>query len=420
VTRALAGLLFAACGGHPQAHDAPAAPPDTPGPDAPDLACANPVRGTTVAFRKVLQIPLDASSPVQVLVTSPPNDLRLFVVDRDGAIRIVKDDQVVGTFIDLDDDAGGPVITTANSSAEQGLLGLAFHPDYARNRTFFVYYTRAELADTVNRTRDVVARCTASAADPDKADPTCTEVLAIPDFATNHNGGMIEFGPDGYLYIGTGDGGSGGDPHNNGQALADTPATNTIALLGKLLRIDVDHQDPGKQYAIPLDNPFGTEIYAYGLRNPWRWSFDRATGDVWIGDVGQNAIEELDYVPAGKLAGANFGWSMFEGSACFKPPCDATGVVMPVDERLHSDGWTSIIGGQVYRGTCYPDLAGTYFYMDLQRRSAATARVAADGSVAIADITAGVPRSSSIHEDARGEIWVTDLSGNLWHLEAGP
>jgi glucose/arabinose dehydrogenase len=419
---------LAACGGKDNKNKDANGNGEGQPPDAPDfLKCAAPVNGTTVSMRKVLQVPADGTQPVQVLVASPPNDLRLFLVDRDGDIRIIENETITGTFIDLSDDNGGPVLAATNSTGEQGLLGLAFHPNYAQNRTFFVFYTRRESGDTKNGTRDVLARCTASATDPNKADPTCVEVLAIPDFAGNHNGGMIEFGKDGFLYISTGDGGLADDPNNNGQALVDNPANNTVALLGKMLRIDVDNKAAGKEYGIPADNPFAAgggapEIFAIGLRNAWRWSFDRANGDVWIADVGQNNIEELDYVKAGELKGKNFGWSMFEASACFKQPCDNAGKTFPQDERTHGgDGWVSITGGQVYRGTCYPDIVGTYFYTDFQHGGLTKATVRGDGTLDIADLPGGFPgRLTSIHEVATGEIYATDLSGNVWHLEAGP
>jgi hypothetical protein len=225
------------------------------------------------------------------LVTAPRNDLRLFVLEQRGAIRIVDNNVVLPEpFLDLSADTDGPVICCG----ENGLLGLAFHPQYATNGTFFVTYTARNTGDPANPQRDVLARCQVSA-DPNKADrSSCVEVLSIPDFAANHNGGMIEFGPDGYLYWNTGDGGGGGDPQKNGQALEDgNPLPNTHALLAKMLRLDVDVKTAGLEYGIPGDNPFASgggkpEIFMIGLRNAWRWTFDRNTGDMWIADVGQN------------------------------------------------------------------------------------------------------------------------------------
>jgi glucose/arabinose dehydrogenase len=431
LARGLLAVCLVACGGKDnKVIDAPGGGSDAP-PDAPDfLKCASPVNGTTVSFRALAD---KLPDNIGVLVTSPPNDLRLFVVDRSGEIFIYQDEHLVTTpFIDLQDDNGGPVLAAdAFSTGETGLLGMAFHPNYAQNRTFFVTYTRREAGDSKNSLRDVLARCTASETDPMKADPTCTEVLAIPDFASNHNGGMIEFGSDGFLYMATGDGGSAGDPNNNGQALVDnqTGANNTTALLGKMLRLDVDNKAAGKEYGIPADNPFAggggaPEIFAIGLRNAWRWSFDRANGDVWIGDVGQGTIEELDYVKAGTLKGKNFGWSLCEGSNTFKTGCDKNNpnFTFPQDERTHGgDGWVSITGGQVYRGTCYPDIVGTYYYTDFMHGGLTKATANADGSLNIQDLPGTFPGSiTSIHEVATGEVYATDLKGQVFHLEAAP
>jgi glucose/arabinose dehydrogenase len=221
------------------------------------------------------------------------------------------------------------------------------------------------------------------------------------------------FGGDGLLYIGTGD---GGGTNENPQ--------NPSSLLGKMLRIDVDHQDPGKQYAIPSDNPYAhgggaPEVWIIGLRNPWRWSFDRATGDLWIADVGGDRVEEIDVLAPDEQRGANLGWNVYEGSVCNKPPCDPTGMIFPKDERLHP-AWKAIIGGQVYRGTCYPDLVGWFFYGDFAG-AYAKARLRADRSLEIVDLTGTFPpHPTSFHEDAHHEIYMTDSSGFLYHLEAGP
>ena len=393
------------------------------GSKSPDAAvplprCMAPIAGTNVSLRKLGTVVSGA-----MLVTAPPGDLRLFVVEQRGAIRIFKDEILLpDPFLDLSPDERGPVI----AGGENGLLGLAFHPSYATNGQFFVYYTARNTGDTANPQRDVVARCQVSATNPDRADPaSCTDVLSIPDFAGNHNGGMIEFGKDGFLYIGTGDGGGGGDPQQNGRAIDDgDPLPNTHALLGKILRIDVDARGDG-EYGIPAGNPFAggggrPEIWVIGLRNPRRWSFDRETGDLWIGDVGQGAIEELTVLRAGEQAGKDLGWSTFEGSTCYREPC-AAGTIAPQDERTHGDGWLSIIGGQVYRGTCYPDLAGTYFYTDYNKRQLVKATLASDDSLDIVDLPVTVSgQPASLHEDARGELYVTDTSGNIYHLEAGP
>src|SRR5688572_19926512 len=214
---------------------------------------------------------------------------RLFIIEKRGYIRVYENGQLLETpFLDVTDRVN-------NSSNEMGLLGLAFHPDYEQNGYFYVNYTGSGGGDTF------ISRFQASG---NSADPNSELILLnIEQPFPNHNGGAAAFGPDGYLYLGLGDGGAAGDPFKNGQ--------NTQSLLGKILRIDVNNGDP---YTIPSDNPFGSEVWAYGLRNPWRISFDRATGDLWIGDVGQGAWEEIDYIPAGSPGGANFGWSIMEGN----------------------------------------------------------------------------------------------------------
>ncbi len=271
---------------------------------------------------------------------------RLFIVEKRGRILILQNDQLLPQpFLDIENEVG-------SQHTEQGLLGLAFHPMYAENGLLFVNYTDAN-------GNTVIARFHVSADDPNLADPASeVDLLHISQPYTNHNGGGLAFGPDGYLYIGLGDGGSGGDPFRNGQ--------NLQTLLGKLLRIGVDS---GEAYTIPPDNPFVggaglAEIWAYGLRNPWRFSFDRLTGNLYIGDVGQDAWEEVDFIPAGTPGGMNFGWSYYEGMHPYQdqPPASAifTG---PVAEYSHGDG-CSITGGYVYRGTELPEWQGVYFYGD--------------------------------------------------------
>jgi glucose/arabinose dehydrogenase len=436
-TLAWALLLVAACSdpkttpkdssdpGDGQPTDAP--PIDAPACEpAPLAACATPVSGSNVTLRRILpDLPgLDAA----LLATSPKNDPRLFVVARAGEIYIYENEVRRATpFLDV----GGSI----QAGGEQGLLGLAFHPSYGCNGQFFIFYT--------TNTSNVVARCTVSATDPNVANPTCMPILTIPDFAGNHNGGMMEFGPDGFLYIGTGDGGNAGDPRRNGQSLTNgSPLANSVALLGKMLRIDVNAKDPGKEYAIPPTNPFATgggapEIFAIGLRNPWRWSFDKGTGDIWIGDVGQDGIEELNAVKAGELAGKNFGWSIYEGNTCCSaavnrcsqgggsPACPAPTppltMFSPQDVRAHPT-WISVIAGETYRGTCYPDLVGWHFYTDYSSTGAGLhkARLTATGFETL-PVTITMPnRISSIHADARGELYLTTDQGRLYHLEGNP
>ena len=261
-------------------------------------------------------------------------------------ILIFKGGQLLPTpFLDIS-------LKVGSRYTEQGLLGLAFHPDYARSGFFYVNYT-----DENGKT--VIARFHVSAADPDLADPASeTDILRVDQPYNNHNGGGLAFGSDGYLYIGLGDGGSEGDPLLNGQ--------NLRTLLGKMLRIDVDH---GTSYAIPAGNPFAKvggmpEIWAYGLRNPWRFSFDRLTGDLYIADVGQDAWEEIDFVTAGLPGGMDFGWSYYEGLHPYKgqPPANAT-FTWPISEYSHAYG-CAVTGGYVYRGTALPEWQGVYFFGD--------------------------------------------------------
>lgn len=260
---------------------------------------------------------------------------RLFIVEKYGAIRIFKNGQLYDQpFLNIDS-------RVDDSRNEMGLLGLAFHPHYEENGYFYVNYTGEGGHTRISRFH----------ANNDIADPNSEQVLMVINQPyPNHNGGAVVFGPDDHLYLGLGDGGSGGDPHKNGQ--------NTSTLLGKILRIDVDNGDP---YAIPADNPFGNEIWAYGLRNPWRISFDRATGDLWIGDVGQNQYEEIDYLPAGSPGGANFGWSVMEGKHGYDG-FPQSGLLLPAVEYSHDFG-CSVTGGYVYRGSM-PEWNGIYIYGD--------------------------------------------------------
>jgi glucose/arabinose dehydrogenase len=407
-------LAATSCGG---SHDGPkdAAPADAGPPDAYVLPpCRSPVAGTQITLRKLADTAGGAT-----LVTSPPNDPRQFLLEQSGVIRIFQDDAFrPRAFLDLSAGGGGFIL----AGGEQGLLGLAFHPKYATNGQFFIYYTTRVPGNVL---RDVVSRCSASA-DPDVASPTCTELFSIVDFAASHNGGMLEFGPDGLLYVSTGDGGGQGDTTNTAQ--------NPNNLLGKILRVDIDNKAPGREYGIPADNPFAAgggkpEVFILGLRNPWRWSFDRATGDMWIADVGQNTIEELTVLPPAQQKGANLGWSMYEGTTCFKPPCSPAGKTFPQFTHPHGppDNWTAIIGGEVYRGTCYPDLVGQYLFTDYEGGGLYRARFA-NNAITVEPIPGTFPKGvSSLHADSRGEIYVTTApadgngtDGAVYHLEAGP
>jgi glucose/arabinose dehydrogenase len=334
------------------------------------------------------------------LTAAPDGSGRLFVLEKPGRIRIVTGGQLLETpFLDIED-------LVTDSGNEQGLLGLAFHPDYPDDPRFFVAYTAAGSG------ANTLAAYTVSS-DTDRADPTSgTVLIAIPDSRSNHNGGMVAFGPDGYLYLSTGDGGGAGDPDRAGQDLA--------TLQGKLLRIDVDRGNP---YAIPPDNPFVAtagarpEIWAYGLRNPWRFSFDRETGDLWIADVGQNAWEEINVQPADSPGGENYGWSVMEGDHCFRPSsgCDTSGKVLPIYEYDH-DGGCSVTGGYVYRGADIPALRGLYVFTDYC--SGVFIALQRSGETALA-VPLGIELGtvSSFGEDENGELYaVSDGGGAIYRL----
>lgn len=317
---------------------------------------------------------------------------RVFVVQQGGAIRVFPNDSLASSsrlFLSLAQRISSP-------SGEEGLLGLAFHPQYATNGTFYVNYTAP------SPLRTVISRFHVSA-DPDRADSLSEYIiLQINQPYSNHNGGMIAFGPDGYLYIGMGDGGSGGDPQGNGQ--------NRATLLGKMLRIDVNDTTATTRYRIPSDNPYAgntsgyrEEIWAHGLRNPWRFSFDFPTGDLWCGDVGQNLREEVDLI----TRGGNYGWKTMEGFACYSPSvgCDQTGLVLPVKEYLHNVG-CSITGGYVYRGSMRPELRGAYIYGDYCNRQVWMLRREGGVITADAQLTTAASTISSFGVDERNELYV--------------
>jgi len=269
----------------------------------------------------------------------PDGSGRLFVVEKIGHIHIIENGQLIQTpFLNIDDRVN-------DSSNEMGLLGLAFNPNYTQNGYFYVNYTGSG-GDTF------ISRFQVSD-DPKLANPSSeVNLLRINQPYPNHNGGTLQFGPDGFLYAGLGDGGAAGDPMGNGQSLG--------TLLGKILRLDVDSTEP---YIVPADNPFGNEIWAYGLRNPWRISFDTLTGDLYIGDVGQNQWEEIDYLPAGSPGGTNFGWNFREGNHDFKEGDMPGDLVDPIAEYSHREGGCSVTGGYVYRGSM-PEWNGIYLYGD--------------------------------------------------------
>ncbi len=429
----LIGLALTGCGSTPDASPTPP-PTDLPAPTA--VAALPTVTPTTVAAPDAAAAPsatVAADMPTAAPTVAPTFDPatvtlalrpvaigldqplfathagdgsgRLFVLEKPGRIRIVADGQpAAAPFLDLTD-------RVRSAGSEQGLLGLAFPPDYATTGYFFVDYT-----DVTGAT--VVARFHATT--PDQADPNSEfVVLTFPQPAPNHNGGMVAFGPDGYLWIGTGDGGASGDRFGNGQ----NPAT----LLGKLLRLDVT-SDPSVPYVIPADNPWVAadwngldvidEVWALGLRNPWRFSFDRATDDLWIGDVGQNQYEEVDFVPAGSPGGLNFGWPILEATHCYESAsCDATGTVLPVLEYTHA-GNCSITGGYVYRGSQFPVLNGVYFYSDYCSGTIWAATPDGNGGWASTAMLQSGLLVASFGEDEAGELYVIDLGGGVSQLTA--
>ncbi len=338
------------------------------------------------------------ASPVHL--AAPAGDARLFVVEQAGRIRIVQNGSLLPTpFLDITDRVG--------SGGERGLLSVAFHPRYASNGFLYVNYT-----DRAGDTR--VERYRASA-DPARADPATAQlVIGIDQPYSNHNGGLVSFGPDGMLYVGMGDGGGGGDPDENGQ--------DPRELLGKLLRLDVDGAQP---YAIPAGNPYAgrtdgrPEIWALGMRNPWRFSWDLAAGLLYVADVGQNRLEEVDVVPAGQ-AGLNYGWDVMEGSDCFEPRtgCDRAGLVVPALEYTHDDG-CSITGGFVYRGQDIPALRGHYLYADYCPGWIRSCRYAGGQATDARrwDVD-NVGNVTSFGEDGRGELYVLTSGGGVYKIVA--
>jgi len=335
---------------------------------------------------------------------------RLFVVEQPGVIRIVRSGEVQPEpFLDIVD-------LVESEGSEQGLLSLAFAPDYAESGEFYVGYTAREGEGAGDNT---IARYRVSADDPDRADPASGEILlAVPDPYSNHNGGLVMFGPDGYLYAGLGDGGAAGDPEGNGQ--------NPGTLLGSILRLDVENAGDETPYAIPEDNPFADgaegrpEIWAYGLRNPWRFSFDRETGDLWIADVGQNRIEEVNFQPADSPGGENYGWAITEGTTCFRDDeCGTEGLTLPVAEYRHEEGGCSVTGGYVYRGEAVPALRGVYLYADYCTGLLwGLGRDAAGEWVETEPIETGL-QISSFSEDASGELYLTAFDGTVYRITGG-
>ena len=331
---------------------------------------------------------------------------RLFILEQPGIIQVLAGGQLQDTpFLDISALVSQDIY---RGYSERGLMGLAFHPQFAENGQFFVHYS-----DRQGNT--VLARYTVSAENPNTADPNSAEVLLThPQPYPNHNGGQLAFGPDGYLYMALGDGGSAGDPQNNAQ--------NPSVLLGKILRLDVDGEAP---YTIPEDNPANTvnanlapEIWAWGLRNPWRFSFDSATGDLYIADVGQNQWEEINFQPADSPGGENYGWRIYEGTHRYTQEQDPGGTVFPIAEYDHSQG-CSVTGGYVYRGEELPGLQGVYFYSDYCSGNIwATYRDSAGAWQTIEFMRNTGMSVSSLGQDDAGELYFADYRGRIMKLVA--
>lgn len=338
----------------------------------------NQVRALALRLQEIIGIGLTAP----IFLASPPNDARLFIAERAGRIRIWNGTTLLAQpFLDIS--------SRVSTDGERGLLSFAFHPQYAINGFVFVHYTDLTTGDIV------VERFTASG-NANQVNPVTGEVVIRIAHATfnNHNGGTIAFGPDGFLWISTGDGGGSGDPFQNAQ--------NTASLLGKMLRINV----ATLPYVVPATNPFSNEVWARGLRNPWRWAFDRDTNQVYIADVGEDRIEEVN-VAASNQAGVNYGWPITEGSACFSSAtCNRSGLTLPVLEYDHSVG-CSITGGYVYRGATIPDLQGRYFFSDFCTGFLRSFRFS--NGVAMERIDWNIPRPRNVvsfGEDANRELYV--------------
>jgi len=384
------GVLFAACGGGGGGASGAGTPPV----QQPPPAGNPPPAALTLALA-----PFAANLSNPTFLTAPPGDARQFIVERAGRILVMQGGTLLSQpFLDIR--------ALTDTTGEGGLLSMAFDPGYATNGRFYVYRT--------NASHDIVVERYTVSNDPNRADPA--SALAILQIAhptyTNHFGGLLAFGPDGYLYLGTGDGGSEGDPNGNAQ--------NPASLLGKLLRLDVRSASAAAPYLVPDTNPYRNqagsrpEIWALGLRNPWRFAFD--AGQLYIADVGAALHEEIDLQPATQ-GGVNYGWNRMEGSACYRAQtCDRTGLALPVLDYGHDGGACSITGGYVYRGAAIPELAGRYFYSDycagFLRSFLAVDRSATEQrewSVA------KVGQVVSFGQDGQGELYVIG-SGGIWKI----
>ena len=365
-----------------------AVPTDEPSP----TPTATPRVATAVTTIQLEQIASGYTRPT--FITHAFDD-RLFIVEERGLVTIIQNGGRLPTpFLDIQDRVN-------NQANEQGLFTLVFHPDYTENGYFFINYTRADGSSVISRM--------SVSDDPNRGNPASELVmLVIGQPYNNHNGGQMHFGPDGYLYIGMGDGGAAGDPLNHGQ--------DATTLLGSMLRIDVN-SDSERGYAIPPDNPYldieerPNEIWGIGLRNPWRFSFDRLTGDLYVADVGQNAWEEIHLIPAGTPGGINFGWNIMEGRQCFRgSDCNQTGLDMPIWDYDHSNG-CSITGGYIYRGEAHPELWGNYFFSDYCTGHIWALVPQADGEPIVNLVLQTSLGPASFGEDANGEVYISDHRG---------
>ena len=392
---------------------APSLFPATPSPEPPDAeqqADATDIASEQAALGPMSVerafAPLSFDDPVQ-LAYADDGTSRLFVVEQPGRIMALDNDRGAASasvFLDIRD-------RVRDAGVEEGLLGLAFDPEFRTNGHLFVYYSAS------GPRRSVLSRFSASAANPDSAEPD-SEVVVMEFLQpySNHNGGQILFGPDGNLYIGLGDGGGGGDPEGNGQDLS--------TLLGSVLRIDVSSSSTESPYRVPSDNPFvdgrpsgaRPEIWAYGLRNPWRFTFDRETGDLWAGDVGQNRFEEIDII----MPGRNYGWNVMEGSHCFPSDgvdCDPTGFESPVADYAIGENGCSVIGGYVYRGPRHPSLLGAYMYGDFCSGRIWALRHDGEQVTEQLELVDTDLQISAFGEDQEGELYVISYrDGRLYRL----
>ncbi len=390
---AAVALALAACGGEGDDAAAPATTtvtPASPDPTSPAPAPgpgAQPLDSISVRLSPVAEL----EQPVDLAVRA--GDPALYVVEKTGRVRAVRDGAVdEAPALDLRDDVSG--------AGEQGLLGLTFAPDGAH---LYVNFT-----DTAGDTRIVEYAFAGGRADPS----TRRQLLTIDQPYSNHNGGHLAFGPDGHLYVGTGDGGSANDPEDRAQ--------NLDSLLGKMLRVDPTPSG-GRQYTIPPGNPFvgqagaRGEIWAFGLRNPWRFSFDRETGDLWIGDVGQNAVEEIDFAPASSSGGENYGWPSMEGTLSNRGGRPA-GAVDPILGYGHSDGGCSVVTGYVYRGTTIPSLTGALLYGDFCAGDILALRQSEGAVTEQADLGIDVTGLSSFGQDGAGELYALSINGTVYRI----